>query len=157
MKVKKKDYDAINLGKSTENLNSDDNKNTEEDKKEKDEEEKEKESITTDVSDIDVEMYDAVLFATDDDFLEKSKIRAIFKKNAVSPEDAKLFEMPEYKGTNNFDEGQLILYDDATLCDICFPEPPANVTGIRAILFQYRYILISVVIIGIFIPIFLIK
>lgn len=128
---KKKDYDAINLGKSTENLNSDDNKNTEEDKKEKDEEEKEKESITTDVSDIDVEMYDAVLFATDDDFLEKSKIRAIFKKNAVSPEDAKLFEMPEYKGTNNFDEGQLILYDDATLCDICFPEPPANVTGIR--------------------------
>jgi len=151
----KKDYDSVDIGKDKPKEEVDIANSiplTEED-----EEEKKDKNDSNDVSDIDLDMYDAVLFATDDDFLEKSKIRAIFKKNAVTPEDAKLFEMPEYKGTTNYDDGQLILYDDATLCDICFPEPPANVTGIKAILFQYRYILISIIIIGIFIPIFLIK
>ncbi|OUM62472.1 hypothetical protein PIROE2DRAFT_61878 [Piromyces sp. E2] len=149
----KKDYDSVNIGKDIPKEEVDIASTIP--KTEEDEEEKSNNSI--DVSDIDLEMYDAVLFATDDDFLEKSKIRAIFKKNAVAPEDAKLFEMPEYKGSNNYEDGQLILYDDATLCDICFPEPPPNITGIKAILFQYRYILISIIIVGIFIPIFLFK
>jgi len=145
----KKDYDVVNLGKDKKEEEDISNvkPDTKDDTKKDD----------SDVSDIDIEVYDAVLFATDDDFLEKSKIRAIFKKNAVQPDDAKLFEMPEYKGASNFDENQLVLYDDATLCDICFPEPPSNITGFKAILYQYRYILISIIIIGIFIPIFLIK
>ncbi|ORX55226.1 hypothetical protein BCR36DRAFT_581272 [Piromyces finnis] len=148
----KKDYDSVDIGK---------NKPKEVDIASAppiiDEMEEVKKDNSSDVSDIDLDMYDAVLFATDDDFLEKSKIRAIFKKNAVTADDAKLFEMPEYKGATNYDDGQLLLYDDATLCDICFPEPPPNVTGFKAIIFQYRYILISLIIIGIFIPIFLIK
>jgi len=143
----KKDYDTINIEKEKpkeDTLNS--KPNNEEETKNND----------TDVSDMDIEIYDAVLFATDDDFLEKSKIRAIFRKNAVTPEDAKLFEMPEYKGASS-GEAQLILYDDATLCDICFPEPPSNIKGFKAIFYQYRYILIIIIIISIFIPIFLIQ
>jgi len=146
----KKDYDSINLG--TENKKDEvditSSKPCIEEETKKDD---------TDVTDIDIEIFDAVLFATDDDFLEKSKVRSIFKKNAVTPEDAKLFEMPEYKGPSNNEEAQLILYDDATLCDICFPEPPPNITGFKAIIYQYRYILLSMIIVGIFIPIFLIK
>ncbi|RKO88185.1 hypothetical protein BDK51DRAFT_34766 [Blyttiomyces helicus] len=42
----------------------------------------------------DVTVYDAVLFATDVDFLESSKIRAVFRFNALTSEDAALFEMP---------------------------------------------------------------
>jgi len=145
----KKDYDTINLEKEKPKEEEEDISNS----KPNNEEETKKDD--TDVSDIDIEIYDAVLFATDDDFLEKSKIRAIFKKNAVTPEDAKLFEMPEYKGASS-DEAQLILYDDATICDICFPEPPSNITGFRAILYQYRYILIMIIIISMLIPIFLI-
>jgi hypothetical protein len=146
----KKDYDSVDLGKENkrEEVDITNSKlNTENETKKDD----------TDVTDIDIEMFDAVLFATDDDFLEKSKIRSIFKKNAITPEDAKLFEMPEYKGVSNSEEAQLILYDDATLCDICFPEPPSNIKGLKAIIYQYRYILLSIVIVGIFIPIYLIK
>ncbi|KAJ3016234.1 hypothetical protein HKX48_004145 [Thoreauomyces humboldtii] len=39
-------------------------------------------------------IYDAVLFATDIDFLEMSSVRTIFRENALSVEDAKLFELP---------------------------------------------------------------
>ncbi|KAJ3407544.1 hypothetical protein HDU80_008462 [Chytriomyces hyalinus] len=37
--------------------------------------------------------YEAILFATDNDFLEDSKVRRVFKDNAVVPEEAALFEM----------------------------------------------------------------
>jgi len=143
------DYDKIDIGKD--NPKEEDISNTEP------KTEEEVKDNSSDISDIDLEMYDAILFATDDDFLEKSKIRAIFKKNAIQPDDAKLFEMPEYKGPTNNEEGQLLLYEDATLCDICFPEPPQNVTGIKAFIFQYRYIMISIIIIAVFVPIFLFK
>jgi len=152
----KMDYDAIDetidIGKKKQKEEADTSSSSS--KTEEDNDKKETASVG---SDLDLEVYDAVLFATDDDFLEKSKIRAIFKKNACVPEDAKLFEMPEFKGASNLNDGQIILYDDAALCDICFPEPPPNVTGIKAILYQYRYILISIIIFGIFIPIFLIR
>jgi len=155
----KKDYDAID-----ESIEMGKDKAMEEvgkaeslPKIEEEVDKKENSNDDSSTSDLDLEVYDAVLFATDDDFLEKSKIRAVFKKNACTPEDAKLFEMPEFKGATNLNDGQIILYDDAALCDICFPEPPPNVTGIKAILFQYRYILISIIIFGIFIPIFLIR
>lgn len=38
--------------------------------------------------------FDALLFATDNDFLEQSKIRSLFKKHALTDSDAALFEMP---------------------------------------------------------------
>lgn len=42
--------------------------------------------------------YEAVLFATDSDFLEQGSIRAMFKANAVQLDDATLFEMAAYNG-----------------------------------------------------------
>ena len=44
-------------------------------------------------------IYNGLLFATDDDYLSSSKIRKVFLENALTPEDAKLFEMKEYTGT----------------------------------------------------------
>lgn len=40
--------------------------------------------------------WDATLFATDEDFLESSKIRLVFKHNALSPDDVQLFKFPEF-------------------------------------------------------------
>jgi hypothetical protein len=37
-------------------------------------------------------VYRAHMYCTDNDFLENSKIRAFFKNNALSPDDAKLFD-----------------------------------------------------------------
>ncbi|KAJ3182545.1 hypothetical protein HDU85_002643 [Gaertneriomyces sp. JEL0708] len=42
----------------------------------------------------DAVIYHAVLFATDIDFLESSRVRAIFRENAKDTEDATLFELP---------------------------------------------------------------
>ena len=72
--------------------------------------------------------YDAVLIATDNDFLETSRVRAIFRDNAVTPGDAQLFEMPPYLGDNadggdgNGGGGAATHFDDTMLpCDYCFP------------------------------------
>ncbi|KAJ1532682.1 hypothetical protein HK405_000908, partial [Cladochytrium tenue] len=40
--------------------------------------------------------YDAVLFATDNDYLESARVRAFFRSHALCKEDNVLFEMPEY-------------------------------------------------------------
>ena len=45
-----------------------------------------------------IECYDAILIGTDDDFLQKSKFRTIFKENAAKAEDTVLFEMEPYNG-----------------------------------------------------------
>ncbi|KAI9094647.1 hypothetical protein DFS34DRAFT_628576 [Phlyctochytrium arcticum] len=50
-----------------------------------------------------VHVYDAVLFATDIDFLEQSRIRGIFRDNALTPDDAKLFEIPPVLEEDGFD------------------------------------------------------
>jgi hypothetical protein len=47
---------------------------------------------------VESETWDAVLFATDDDYLSSSVVRRIFLENAINPEDSKLFEMKEYTG-----------------------------------------------------------
>jgi hypothetical protein len=47
---------------------------------------------------IDASTWDAVLFATDDDFLSSSAIRKMFLENALCVEDSTLFEMKEYTG-----------------------------------------------------------
>ena len=65
--------------------------------------------------------YDAILLATDNDFLETSRIRAIFKENAVQPSDYQLFEMPPYTGENTYNRGP---YDGPNIpvtCKFCFP------------------------------------
>lgn len=53
--------------------------------------------------------YDAVFLGSDSDFLESSKIRAIFKENALNPEDTKLFEMPEFTGDS---EVPVVVFDE---------------------------------------------
>jgi hypothetical protein len=45
-----------------------------------------------------VEFYDAILFATDSDFLEQSACRATFKANAINMEEAQLLEMAPFNG-----------------------------------------------------------
>ncbi|KNC98812.1 uncharacterized protein SPPG_05789 [Spizellomyces punctatus DAOM BR117] len=57
-------------------------------------EQKEEEHEQDDETESTINIYDAILFATDIDFLESSKVRAIFRENAVTPDDAKLFELP---------------------------------------------------------------
>jgi hypothetical protein len=53
-----------------------------------------------------VHIWHAIKFATDDDFLEKSDIRAVFRKNALSEEETMLFSLPD------------IAIDDAGNCRI---------------------------------------
>lgn len=72
--------------------------------------------------------FDAVLLATDGDFLEQSRIRAIFRENAVHQQDAVLFEMPPFTGDDNNDgvtnalRGNRLLTDEGVIpCDFCFP------------------------------------
>ncbi|KAJ3031965.1 hypothetical protein HK097_005393, partial [Rhizophlyctis rosea] len=67
-----------------------------------------------------IHLYDALLFATDNDFLESSRVRAIFRENAVTPEDAKLFEMPPYLGVDDAPPPMLIV-DDSPICEWCYP------------------------------------
>ncbi|KAJ3162837.1 hypothetical protein HDU86_003812 [Geranomyces michiganensis] len=63
--------------------------------------------------------FEAVLFATDNDYLESSKTRAVFRANAIVPEDVKLFEMPEYTGIES--PIPYVVVDDSQLCEWCFP------------------------------------
>ncbi|KAJ3300040.1 hypothetical protein HK104_005036 [Borealophlyctis nickersoniae] len=69
-----------------------------------------------------VKVYDAVLFATDNDFLESSRIRAIFRENAVTSQDAKLFEMPPYTGVEQAPPA-VVIVDDSAFCEWCYPSP----------------------------------
>ena len=64
-------------------------------------------------------IYDAILFATDNDFLESGRIRAIFKENAVNPEDAQLFEMPPFTGEE--ESPVTVVVDDSEICEWCYP------------------------------------
>lgn len=69
--------------------------------------------------------YDAVLIATDNDFLETSATRAIFRENAVNPADCTLFEMPPFTGDEQADAERrlaLEMQDMPLPCDsLCCP------------------------------------
>ncbi|KAJ3180188.1 hypothetical protein HDU85_004191 [Gaertneriomyces sp. JEL0708] len=80
-------------------------------------------SASTDESSSDepVITFDAILFATDTDYLESSKIRAVFRQNALTPEDVKHFEMPEYTGQAESPPPPIIVIDDSALCEWCYP------------------------------------
>ena len=69
---------------------------------------------------VSLNVYDAILFATDNDFLESAKIRAIFKENAVSHEDAELFEMAEYTGLEPI-QPVIMIVDESPICEWCYP------------------------------------
>ncbi|KNE63677.1 hypothetical protein AMAG_08774 [Allomyces macrogynus ATCC 38327] len=86
-----------------------------------------------------VDTYDAILVGTDNDYLESSKMRALFRDHAVTPDDVKLFEMPEYTGEEyvpdqsptdadghvHHHHGTLpvVVFDDegAEMCAACYP------------------------------------
>ncbi|KAH9244406.1 hypothetical protein BASA81_018193 [Batrachochytrium salamandrivorans] len=70
--------------------------------------------------DLDIIIYDAFLIATDNDFLESSKIRALFRENAIVPDDAKLFEMPAYTGEQQ-SSPTVEIVEDSLLCEWCYP------------------------------------
>ncbi|KNE67041.1 hypothetical protein AMAG_12118 [Allomyces macrogynus ATCC 38327] len=86
----------------------------------------------------DAVFYDAILIATDNDFLESAAVRAVFRDNALSPSDAALFELPPYTGepdsptvardpSSEHPQQQratvpmVLLVDDTPLCDSCLP------------------------------------
>ncbi|RKP04011.1 hypothetical protein CXG81DRAFT_23424 [Caulochytrium protostelioides] len=62
----------------------------------------------------------AILFATDSDFLESSKIRAVFRDNACVPEDATLFEMKPFTGEPDVPMDVFVV-DETNVCEFCFP------------------------------------
>jgi hypothetical protein len=63
---------------------------------------------------------DAIYIANDNDFLETSKIRQIFRSNAINPEDAKLFQMKEYTG-QDANEQPFEIVGDSFPCEGCYP------------------------------------
>ncbi|RKO94672.1 hypothetical protein BDK51DRAFT_29029 [Blyttiomyces helicus] len=63
--------------------------------------------------------YDAILFATDNDFLESSRVRAVFRANAMVPDDAVLFEMPPFLGFE--EQPAMVVVDDSAICEWCYP------------------------------------
>jgi hypothetical protein len=65
--------------------------------------------------------YDAFLFATDNDFLESSRVRSIFKENALIAQDAVLFEMPAYTGESEEESPVMIIVDEPPVCEFCYP------------------------------------
>jgi hypothetical protein len=50
----------------------------------------------------DDKIYDAYLFATDDDYLSNATVRKLFFENALDKDDCKLFEMKEYVDEGTF-------------------------------------------------------
>ncbi|KAJ3343392.1 cop9 signalosome complex subunit [Gonapodya sp. JEL0774] len=67
-------------------------------------------------------IFEAILFATDNDFLESSRIRMVFKSNAIKPEDATLFEMPPYTGDEQQSPGQTTIVIESPGClDLMYP------------------------------------
>jgi hypothetical protein len=72
---------------------------------------------TEDMEDI---KWDAVLFATDTDFLEQSKTRLFFKNNAIVEEDAMLFKMKPFTGEEPA-EVDVVEDDQLLFLDCCYP------------------------------------
>lgn len=63
--------------------------------------------------------YDAMLLATDHDFLHSAAIREVFRNNSLLPTDCLLFEMPEFEGEQN--EFRTARVEDAPVKCWCLP------------------------------------
>ncbi|KAI8843106.1 hypothetical protein BC829DRAFT_446242 [Chytridium lagenaria] len=102
-------------------------KEVDEDVKEEDEKEESPPASPFQGANVEEEMpiqtFDATLFATDNDFLESSRIRSIFKQNAVHTEDAVLFEMKEFTGVEVAESPVIIIVEDNPACEFCYPSP----------------------------------
>ena len=79
-----------------------------------------KSSKLPEMKDEEVIFYDAYFLANDEEFLEKSEVRKLFRANALSEDDAKLFELAEYTGKEE-EYAEVEIIDDEFLCDCCFP------------------------------------
>ncbi|TPX34999.1 hypothetical protein SmJEL517_g02515 [Synchytrium microbalum] len=100
-------------------------------------------------------MYDAILFATDNDFLEGSKTRVIFRENACTVEDAALFEMPPFTGEES---PVLMVVEEHPLCSWCFPtiESVRGYSPCIRFLHQFKcYLFALLLMFGMFLFIFL--
>ncbi|KAJ3129953.1 hypothetical protein HK098_007219 [Nowakowskiella sp. JEL0407] len=105
----------------------------------------------------DFKIYDAVLFATDNDYLETSKIRAIFRENAINPEDVKLFEMPPFTGEDPVTPQNIVVYEPA-VCEFCFPSSNAlnNMTPGMRLFHQCKcYAFAALLMVGLFVFLFM--
>lgn len=60
-------------------------------------------------------IYKALFIGTDSDFLEQSRMRALFRANAVSKEESKLFEIPAFTGTE-INDIEILLEQPAICC-----------------------------------------
>ncbi|KAJ3351859.1 hypothetical protein GGF32_004052 [Allomyces javanicus] len=96
-------------------------------------------AVALDARAVAVDTYDAILVGTDNDYLESSKMRALFRDHAVTPDDVKLFEMPEYTGEESVPDQSptdadghhhhhhgtlpVVVFDDEgnELCASCYP------------------------------------
>jgi hypothetical protein len=65
--------------------------------------------------------WDAVLFATDTDFLEQSRTRLLFKNNATVDEDAMLFKMKPFTGEEPAEVDVINDEDQLLFLDCCYP------------------------------------
>jgi hypothetical protein len=101
----------------------------------------------------------AYLFATDEDYLESSKVRAVFRKNAISLEDVKLFELPEYTGEAETEPTMVIVIEEPPMiCVCCCPseEVIRNSSTYMKIYHQSKiYLAAIVILVGLFLFIFL--
>jgi hypothetical protein len=131
----------------------------------KEEEEEEKQIQTSsatenvDKCDSKVLVYDAVYFGNDNDFLEKSKARKVFRDNAIAPEDAKLFEMKEYTGKE--DDADFEILENDSFCECLFPSEEDLAGRNRLSRFFRKYmcflgaIVVALIISGFLISVFL--
>jgi hypothetical protein len=99
--------------------------------------------------------WDGVLFATDTDFLEQSKIRILFKDNAADPEDAQLFRMPDYTGEEP--TPAVVVEESSAVCEFCYPtqETLQNSSKCMRIFHYFKcYMLAAIIMFGVFFFIF---
>jgi hypothetical protein len=108
------------------------------------EEKEEEPEVVEPVDSPKIVFWDAVYIANDNDFLETSKIRQLFRSNAINPEDAKLFEMKEFTGEERNDQ-EFEIAGDAFPCESCYPteQELTNMSPIVRFLHIHKCILLA--------------
>jgi hypothetical protein len=86
-------------------------------------------------------VYRALLIGNDNDFLEYSKVRNLFRANALVPEEAKLFEMPAYTGSPEVPPEVEIVVERPELCELCcYPSSNADMSNASdSLKFYHKY------------------
>jgi hypothetical protein len=68
--------------------------------------------------DINENTWDAILFATDDDYLSSTAVRRMFLENAINSADSKLFEMKEYTGDDEAPRTRDVYIPEQPMCEL---------------------------------------